>query len=85
MGQFTLTNEFGETTSHISGLFYRTIRMMVAGLKPVYVFDGKPPELKSGEVLHSFYFSSTYSVSVLLIIIRSPKEEKNELKLTKPL
>jgi hypothetical protein len=38
------------TCSHISGLFYRTIRMMVAGLKPVYVFDGKAPELKSGEV-----------------------------------
>jgi flap endonuclease-1 len=50
MGQYTLTNEYGETTSHISGLFYRTIRMMVAGLKPVYVFDGKPPELKSGEI-----------------------------------
>lgn len=33
------------------GIFYRTIRMMENGIKPLYVFDGQPPELKSGEVL----------------------------------
>ena len=32
------------------GMFYRTIRMLEHGIKPVYVFDGKPPQLKSGEV-----------------------------------
>ena len=32
------------------GMFYRTIRMVENGIKPVYVFDGKPPEMKSGEV-----------------------------------
>lgn len=32
------------------GMFYRTIRMIEHGIKPVYVFDGKPPEMKSGEV-----------------------------------
>jgi hypothetical protein len=31
-------------------MFYRTIRMMENGIKPVYVFDGKPPLLKGGEV-----------------------------------
>jgi len=45
-----LTNAEGETTSHIMGMFYRTIRMIENGLKPVYVFDGKPPEMKSGEL-----------------------------------
>nr|XP_054748950.1 flap endonuclease 1-like [Lytechinus pictus] len=45
-----LTNEEGETTSHLMGMFYRTIRMIENGLKPCYVFDGKPPELKSGEL-----------------------------------
>ena len=30
----------GETTSHIIGMFYRTIRMVDNGLKPLYVFDG---------------------------------------------
>ena len=32
------------------GIFYRTIRMVDNGIKPVYVFDGKPPDMKSGEV-----------------------------------
>ena len=45
-----LTNEDGETTSHLMGMFYRTIRMVENGIKPVYVFDGKPPDMKSGEL-----------------------------------
>lgn len=36
--------------SHLMGMFYRTLRMVDNGIKPVYVFDGKPPTLKSGEV-----------------------------------
>ncbi|OBZ68706.1 Flap endonuclease 1-A [Grifola frondosa] len=43
-----LTNDAGETTSHLMGFFYRTIRMVENGIKPAYVFDGKPPELKAG-------------------------------------
>lgn len=46
----TLQNEDGETTSHLMGMFYRTIRMVEHGIKPVYVFDGKPPDMKSGEL-----------------------------------
>lgn len=45
-----LTSIDGETTSHLMGTFYRTIRLLENGLKPVYVFDGKPPDLKSGEL-----------------------------------
>ncbi|CAK9437225.1 uncharacterized protein LODBEIA_P16030 [Lodderomyces beijingensis] len=45
-----LTNEEGETTSHLSGIFYRTIRLVENNIKPVYVFDGKPPVLKGGEL-----------------------------------
>lgn len=36
--------------SHLMGTFYRTIRLVENGIKPVYVFDGKPPEMKSGEL-----------------------------------
>ncbi|XP_034256035.1 flap endonuclease 1-like isoform X1 [Thrips palmi] len=45
-----LTDAAGETTSHLMGTFYRTIRLIENGIKPVYVFDGKPPEMKSGEL-----------------------------------
>jgi len=34
-------------TSHLSGLFYRNINLMQQGIKLMYVFDGKPPELKN--------------------------------------
>ncbi|XP_050689428.1 flap endonuclease 1-like [Eriocheir sinensis] len=45
-----LTTADGETTSHLMGFFYRTIRMVDNGIKPVYVFDGKPPTMKGGEL-----------------------------------
>jgi flap endonuclease-1 len=45
-----LTNEAGEVTSHLQGLFYRTIRLLENGVKPIFVFDGKPPVLKGGEL-----------------------------------
>ncbi|XP_068985132.1 flap endonuclease 1 [Bombus flavifrons] len=45
-----LTSVHGETTSHLMGTFYRTIRLVEQGIKPVYVFDGKPPNLKGGEL-----------------------------------
>ncbi|RWV93384.1 hypothetical protein GW17_00044160 [Ensete ventricosum] len=32
--------------SHLQGMFNRTIRLLEAGIMPVYVFDGQPPELK---------------------------------------
>ena len=45
-----LMNDAGETTSHLMGFFYRTIRIVENGIKPAYVFDGKPPEMKKGVV-----------------------------------
>lgn len=36
--------------SHLMGTFYRTIRLVENGIKPVYVFDGKPPQMKSSEL-----------------------------------
>ncbi|MFH1310979.1 MAG: flap endonuclease-1 [Nanoarchaeota archaeon] len=35
-------------TSHLSGIFYRNINLLADGIKIIYVFDGKPPELKAG-------------------------------------
>ena len=41
-----LKNADGKITSHLSGLFYRTANLVQNKIKPVYVFDGKPHELK---------------------------------------
>ena len=45
-----LMDSHGRTTSHLSGLMYRTSQLIRHGIKPVYVFDGKPPELKFKEI-----------------------------------
>ncbi len=36
----------GNVTSHLSGLFYRTIELVDNGIRPIYVFDGIPSMLK---------------------------------------
>ncbi len=41
-----LTNDKGDITSHILGLFNKTISFLEKGIIPVFVFDGKPPQLK---------------------------------------
>ncbi|ROV93515.1 hypothetical protein VSDG_06788 [Cytospora chrysosperma] len=49
-----LMNESGETTSHLMGMFYRTLRICDNGIKPLYIFDGAPPKLKSGELARRY-------------------------------
>ncbi|MBW3023172.1 flap endonuclease-1 [Candidatus Woesearchaeota archaeon] len=44
-----LMDSKGRITSHLSGLFSRTAKMLEFGIKPVFVFDGKPPKLKEKE------------------------------------
>jgi flap endonuclease-1 len=46
-----LKDSRGRITSHLSGLFYRTTRLIADfGIELVFVFDGQPPELKSAEI-----------------------------------
>ena len=41
----------GRTTSHLSGLFYRTTRLIADfALQLVFVFDGRPPVQKAAEI-----------------------------------
>ena len=45
-----LSDSRGRMTSHLAGLFYRNTKFLSHGIKPVYVFDGKPPSLKAAEI-----------------------------------
>ena len=45
-----LMDREGKVTSHISGLFYRNLNLLTLGIRPVYVLDGKPPEMKRVEI-----------------------------------
>ena len=43
-----LMDSNGNVTSHLSGIFNRSVNLMQKGIKLAYIFDGKPPELKYG-------------------------------------
>jgi flap endonuclease-1 len=45
-----LRDSKGNVTSHLSGLFYRSMNLLDTGIKLVYVFDGEPPKLKHAEI-----------------------------------
>jgi len=40
----------GRVTSHLMGVFYRTTSLLREGVLPVWVFDGKPPDRKTGTI-----------------------------------
>lgn len=41
-----LKDSEGRVTSHLTGLFYRTINLLEIGIRPVFIFDGEPPAFK---------------------------------------
>ncbi|XP_039186132.1 probable flap endonuclease 1 homolog isoform X1 [Crotalus tigris] len=41
-----IINRHGQNISCLQGLFFRTLSLLEKGIQPVFVFDGKPPELK---------------------------------------
>ena len=47
---FEMKDQDGNLTGHLVGLFYRTIQLMDHGVRLVWVFDGKAPLEKGGEL-----------------------------------
>ncbi len=45
-----LKDSQGRITSHLSGILYRVSNMVEVGIKPVFVFDGEPPDFKRAEI-----------------------------------
>mmetsp|Transcript_3720 Transcript_3720/g.9582 ORF Transcript_3720/g.9582 Transcript_3720/m.9582 type:complete len:540 (+) Transcript_3720:167-1786(+) len=46
VGAEHLQNAEGEATSHLQGFLMRSVKLLEAGVHPVFVFDGKPPDMK---------------------------------------
>src|SRR3989454_884866 len=60
-----LRDSHGRITSHISGLFYRTTRLITDyGLELVFVFDGKPPALKFAEIARRRSIKARYDAEL---------------------
>ncbi len=45
-----LIDSHGGITSHLSGFLYRTTNLVEEGIKPVFVFDGAPPQFKNATI-----------------------------------
>ncbi len=45
-----LMDSQGRITSHLSGILYRVSNMVEEGIRPIFVFDGEPPEFKKEEL-----------------------------------
>ncbi|MEK6950615.1 MAG: flap endonuclease-1 [Nanoarchaeota archaeon] len=64
------TDRKGRVTSHLIGLFNRTTSLMEQGLKLVFVFDGKAPEIK----LKTWEKRSAVKAEALLKLKEAEKE-----------
>jgi flap endonuclease-1 len=42
------TDANGHVTSHLIGILHRSLSLIVEGVETVWVFDGRPPDLKAG-------------------------------------
>ena len=46
-----LRDKKGRVTSHLSGTFYRISNFVEAGIKPIFVWDGRPPRFKRRTII----------------------------------
>ena len=73
-----LTNSEGKITSHISGIFYKTVNYLTLGIEPIYIFDGKPPEDKSDVIKERNKKAENAKEK-----LKSSSDEKDKLKYEK--
>ena len=43
-------NSNGKITNHISGLFYKIVNYLSLDIELIFIFDGKPPDVKSDTI-----------------------------------
>jgi flap endonuclease-1 len=69
-----LMDSKGRVTGHLAGLFYRTSKWLEEGMKPVFVFDGKPPELKA-KTLQERRERKAHAQEQMLTALKEGREE----------
>jgi flap endonuclease-1 len=70
-----LKNSKDQITSHLSGLFYRTSNLRELGLKPIFIFDGKSPDLKAKEVERRHQIKAKATIHYAKAKARGDKEK----------
>ena len=46
-----LKDSNGNITAHLTGILYRLTKLLELGIKPIFIFDGKPPNLKIDTII----------------------------------
>lgn len=46
-----LKDSNGNITAHLTGILYRLTKLLELGIKPIFIFDGKPPDLKIDTII----------------------------------
>lgn len=46
-----LKDSNGNITAHLTGILYRLAKLLELGIKPIFIFDGKPPDLKIDTII----------------------------------
>ncbi|MEM3380831.1 MAG: flap endonuclease-1 [Candidatus Bathyarchaeia archaeon] len=70
-----LMDRSGRVTSHLSGLFYRTVNLMERGIRVAYVFDGEPPTVKEVELKRRMRIKEEATIKYEEAIRRGAVEE----------
>ena len=73
-----MTNNEGQLTNHLHGLFYRILKFLQFGIIPIFIFDGAPPNIKSN-TLESRSKVREDAIKKLEELSDSEDEDRNKL------
>jgi 5'-3' exonuclease len=73
-----MTDESGNPTSHLAGMYYRTVLFLENGIKPIWVFDGKAPDLKVQELKKRKNFKVQAQEKIKAAFKETEEENKGE-------
>ncbi len=68
------TNKEGLVSTHLIGLFNRTVHLMELGIKPIFIFDGQTPEIRRHRRITFGNFLPKINKTITQDIIDSSKE-----------
>ena len=78
-------NSDGKITNHLSGLFYKIVQYLSLNIELIFIFDGKPPDIKSDTIYERKKKASEAKEKMDNAVTKEEKDkyEKASLRLTK--
>ena len=78
-------NSKGKITNHLSGLFYKIVNYLSLNIELIFIFDGKPPDMKSATILDRKKKANKAKENMKNAITKEDKDkyEKASLRVTK--